>query len=102
MLLADLVPGSFVTNTESQQTFHSDYDWQDGKLKYQESQVREKSSWIKPNRDASSIPEIMMPRVNADVSNFSDNYAKACICYHKGTLRTTMSYKPIITYNYRR
>ena len=73
MLLADLVPGSFVTNSESQQTFT---------LIMTGSQVREKFSWITTNRDASSTPEIMMPRENANVSNFSDMQKHAYVKAH--------------------
>lgn len=55
MLLADLLPGSFVNNDGSQQTPYSDYDWQNDKLKYLDSHIREMSS-----------------NENVDVSTFSD------------------------------
>ena len=51
MLLADLVPGSFVSKDETQQTLHSDCDWQNDKLKYQDSQIREMPSWLKTAND---------------------------------------------------
>ena len=44
MLLADLVPGSFVTAEQSQQIVNSGYNWQNDRLNYQESQIREMSS----------------------------------------------------------
>jgi len=71
MLLADLVPGSFVSNDISQQTLDSNYDWQNDKLKYLDSQIREMSSWIKTNKDKLTA-NVKVPEKNVDVSTFSD------------------------------
>ena len=56
MLLADLVPGSFVTAEQSQQIINSGYNWQNDRLNYQECQIREMSSWLKTNK------EVLTPR----------------------------------------
>ena len=71
MLLADLVPGSFVTIDGTQQTLHSDYDWQNDKLKYEDSQIKEMPSWLKTNKQTLA-PQLNMPQENIDVSTFSD------------------------------
>lgn len=52
ILLPDLVPGSCASDIQSQKISNSDYNWQSDRLKYQESQIREMSSWIKINKDA--------------------------------------------------
>jgi len=70
MLLADLVPGSFVTAEKSQQIVNSGYNWQNDRLNHQESQIREMSSWLKTNK------EVLTPRTvrqqNIDLTTFSD------------------------------
>ena len=75
MLLADLVPGSFVTAEQSQQIVNSGYNWQNDRLNYQESQIREMSSWLETNK------EVLTPRTvqqqNIDLTTFSDMQKRA-------------------------
>ena len=52
MLVSDLAPRSFVTTDQPQQIVDLHYNWQSDRLKYQESQIREMSSWIKPNKES--------------------------------------------------
>lgn len=77
MLFGDLVPGSFVKTDESQETLNFDYDWQNDKQKYQESQIREMSSYIKTKKDELTT-DMMILEENVDVNTFSD-MKKPCI-----------------------
>lgn len=70
MLLADLARGSFVTNDKPQQIVNSDYNWQNDRLKYQENQIGEMSSWIRTNKEA--LHERTIPEQNCDITTFSD------------------------------
>ena len=74
MLLADLMPGSFVTNEEPQQIVNSDYNWQNDRLKYQKNQIREMSSWIRTNKEA--LRERTIPEQNCNITTFS--YMQNC------------------------
>ena len=60
MVLAYLVPGSFVNNNNNmQETLQPEYDWQNDKLKYREHQIGEMPSWIKTKKDALG-PAVML------------------------------------------
>lgn len=54
MLLADLVLRSRASDIQLQKISNSDYNWQTDRLKYQGSQIKQMSPWIKINRDAST------------------------------------------------
>ena len=69
MLLADLVPGSFNTIDNSHETLHTSYTWQNDRLKFEESQIREMSSWITTNKKA--FTSRISTNQNTDVSTFS-------------------------------
>ena len=69
MLLSDLFPGTFVTTDQPQQIVDSNYNWEIDRLKYQESQITEMSSWIKTNKESFIIPR---REQNIHVSTFSD------------------------------
>ena len=70
MLLTDLVPRSFLTTDKPQQIVNSDYNWQNDRLKYQDNQIREMSSWIRTNKETSF--EQTIQEQNIDVTTFSD------------------------------
>ena len=75
MVLADLVPGSFVnsSNYNVQETIQTEWDWQNDKLKYCDHQIGEMPSWIKTKKDELG-PAVMLQqhRCNIDVDTFSD------------------------------
>ena len=52
MLLSDLTPRSFDTTDQPQQIVDLHHNCQSDGLKYQESQLREMSSWIKTNKES--------------------------------------------------
>ena len=70
MLLSDLIPGVFVTTDQSQQIVNSHYNWQSDRLKYQQSKIKEMSSWIKTNKE--SFTSTIRTEQNTDISTFSD------------------------------
>lgn len=76
MLLADLYPRSCAPDIQSQKISNSDYNWQTDRFKYQESQIKQMSSWIKINRDAST-QESLLQRENVDISTFSEMQKRA-------------------------
>ena len=90
MFLEDLVLGSLVTSDGSQETLYSgsDYDWQNDNHTYSETQIREMSSWIKTNKEASTI-NVVIPTKNVDVSMFSDTQ-KHEYKHNKGTFRASL------------
>ena len=51
MILADLNPGSFVTNNDLDKSLTLPCDWQNDNFKYQDSQIKVMSLWIKKNKD---------------------------------------------------
>ena len=71
MLLADLLPGSVLTDNQSPQIDYSQYNWQSDKLKYQDSQIREMSAWIKTNNDAFTCTSGAIGET-IDLNTFSD------------------------------
>ena len=77
MVLADLVPEYFVTRHKTQQTDDSDYDWQSDKLKYQENQIMEMSSWLKTSKNLLN-PAVVMSQESNDITTFSDE--QNCTC----------------------
>ena len=42
----------FVTGRQSPDPIHQSYNWQNDSLKYEESQIREMSSWIQTSKQA--------------------------------------------------
>jgi len=56
---------------QPQQIVNSHYNWQSDRLKYQQSQIQEMSSWIKTNR---VVHFNNKNRKNTDISTFSDIY----------------------------
>ena len=71
MILADLIPGSFVTNNDLDKSLTPLCDWQNDNFKYQDSQIKEMSSWIKKNKDVLN-PELTNSRQTVDVSTLND------------------------------
>ena len=71
MILADLIPGSFVTNNDLDKSLTPLCDWQNDNFKYQDSQIKEMSSWIKKNKDVLN-PELTSARQNVDVNTLND------------------------------
>ena len=47
MLLTELVPGALNAIDESHETLHTTYNWQNDRLKFKDSQIREMSSWLR-------------------------------------------------------
>lgn len=70
MLLSDLVPGTFITTDQPQQIVTSNYNWELDTLKYQESQIREMSSWIKTKKEV--FITTTSTEQNIQISTFSD------------------------------
>ena len=70
MLLSGLIPGVFVTTNQPQQIVNLHYTWQSDRLKYQQSQIKEMSSWIKTNKE--SFTSTIRTEQNTDISTFSD------------------------------
>lgn len=52
MLLIELVPGSLNAIDESHETLHTTYNWQNDRLKFKDSQIREMSSWLRTHNQA--------------------------------------------------
>ena len=71
MILADLIPGSFVTNNDLDKSLTPPCDRQNDNFKYQDSQIKEMSSWIKKNKDVLN-PELTNSRQNVDVNTLND------------------------------
>ena len=71
MILADLIPGSFVTNNELDKSLTFPCDWQNDNFKYQHSQIKEMSSWIKKNKEVLN-PELTNSTQNVDVNTLND------------------------------
>ena len=42
----------WVTGRQSPDPIHTSYNWQNDRLKYEESQIREMSSWIQTSKQA--------------------------------------------------
>ena len=59
-----------VTGRQSPDSIHTSYNWQNDRLKYEESQIREMSSWIQTSKQA------FKPRTatdqNIDIITFSE------------------------------
>ena len=72
MLSSDLAPRSFVTTDQPQQIVDSHYNWQSDRLKYQESQIREMSSWIKTNKKSFSSTTRTEQNIDIYISKYSD------------------------------
>ena len=70
MVLSDLIPGSFVTTDQPEQIDNSHCNWHSDRLKYQESQITEMSSWVKTNKE--SFTSTTRTEHNIDISTFSD------------------------------
>lgn len=70
MLLSNLIPGVFVTTDQPQPIVNLHYNWQSDRLKYQQSQIKEMSSWIKTNKE--SFTSTIRTEQNTDISTFSD------------------------------
>ena len=71
MVLADLIPESFVTNNDLEKSLTPPCDWQNDNFKYQDSQIKEMPSWIKKNKDVLN-PELTNARQNVDVNTLND------------------------------
>ena len=60
----------FVTGRQSPDPIHTSYNWQNDRLKYEESQIREMSSWIQTSK------QTFKPRTatdqNIDIITFSE------------------------------
>ena len=72
MLLSDLAPRSFVTTDQPQQIVDLHYNWQSDRLKYQESQIREMSSWIKTNKESFTSTTRTEQNIDIYISKYSD------------------------------
>ena len=70
MLLTELVPGSLNAIDESHETLHTTCNWQNDRLKFKDSQIREMSSWLRMHKQAFT-PRTITDQ-NIDVSTFSD------------------------------
>ena len=64
----------WVTGRQSPDPIHTSYNWQNDRLKYEESQIREMSSWIQNSKQA------FKPRTatdqNIDIITFSEMNVK--------------------------
>jgi len=76
MLVLNAAVSWVAPDIQSQNISNSDYNWQNDRLKYQESQIRQMSSWIKINKDAST-QESLLQRENVDISTFSEMQKRA-------------------------
>ena len=72
MLLSDLAPRSFDTTDQPQQIVDSYYNWQSDRLKYQESQIRKMSLWIKTNKESFTSTTRTEQNIDIYISKYSD------------------------------
>ena len=72
MLLSDLAPRSFVTTDQPQQIVDSHYNCQSDRLKYQESQIREMSSWIKTNKESFTSTTRTEQNIDIYIAKYSE------------------------------
>ena len=72
MLLSDLTPISFDTTDQLQQIVDSYYNCQSDRLKYQEIQIREMSSWIKTNKESFTSTTKTEQNIDIYISKYSD------------------------------
>ena len=72
MLLSDLTPRSFDTTDQPQQIVDLHYNCQSDRLKYQESQIREMSSWIKTNKESFTSTTRTEQNIDIYISKYSD------------------------------
>ena len=86
------------TIDKSHETLHTSYNWQNDRLKFEESQLREMSFWITTNKKTFT-PRILRDQ-NIDVNTFSDMQKRGYII-NQGTFRATFPKGSIIAYNYR-
>lgn len=72
MFLSDLAPRSFDTTDQLQQIVDLHYNCQSDRLKDQEIQIREMSSWIKTNKESFTSTTRTEQNIDIYISKYSD------------------------------
>ena len=72
MLLSDLTPRLFDTTDQLQKIVDLHHNCQSDRLKYQESQIREMSSWIKTNKESFTSTTRTEQNIDIYISKYSD------------------------------